>query len=51
MIGMLILVTDLLKRSLAEQYGSINDDDVMKITGAADKPLELIRRYKKRGES
>jgi len=40
------LVTDLLKRSLAEQYGSINDDDVMKITGAADKPLELIRRYK-----
>ncbi|MEM9163491.1 MAG: type I restriction-modification system endonuclease, partial [Cyanobacteria bacterium P01_F01_bin.4] len=40
------LVTDLLKKALAEQYGSIDDDDVMKITGAADQPLALIRRYK-----
>ncbi|MEM1251609.1 MAG: type I restriction-modification system endonuclease [Cyanobacteria bacterium P01_H01_bin.21] len=40
------LVTDLLKKSLTERYGSIDDDDVKKITGASDKPLELIRRYK-----
>ncbi|MEL6902377.1 MAG: type I restriction-modification system endonuclease [Cyanobacteria bacterium J06606_4] len=40
------IVTDLLKKALEEQYGSVNDDDVLKITGAADKPLELIRRYK-----
>ena len=40
------MVTDLLKKALEEQYGSVNDDDVLKITGAADKPLELIRRYK-----
>lgn len=40
------MVANLLKQALAEQYGSVNDDDVLKITGAADKPLELIRRYK-----
>ncbi|MEL6260873.1 MAG: type I restriction-modification system endonuclease [Cyanobacteria bacterium J06626_6] len=40
------MVTNLLKKALEEVYGSINDDDVIKITGAADKPLELIRRYK-----
>ena len=27
-------------------YGSVDDDAVLKITGAADKPLQLIRRYK-----
>ena len=27
-------------------YGSVNDDDVVKITGAADKPLQLIRKFR-----
>jgi type I restriction enzyme R subunit len=27
-------------------YGSVDDDAVIKITGTADKPLQLIRRYK-----
>ena len=36
----------LLKRAFEQQYGSIDDDAVIKITGAADKPLQLIRRYK-----
>lgn len=40
------LVVHLLKQAFAAQYGSVEDDAVLKITGAADKPLELIRRYK-----
>jgi type I restriction enzyme R subunit len=40
------LVVDLLKRGFARQYGSVEDDAVVKITGAADRPLQLIRRYK-----
>lgn len=40
------LVVDLLKKALERQYGSVEDDAVLKITGAADKPLQLIRRYK-----
>ncbi len=40
------LVVDLLKMAFATQYGSVEDDAVLKITGAADKPLQLIRRYK-----
>lgn len=40
------LVVDLLKQSFAKRYGSIDDDAVIKITGTADKPLQLIRRYK-----
>lgn len=40
------LVVDLLKRAFAQHYGSVEDDAVLKITGAADKPLQLIRRYK-----
>lgn len=40
------LVVKLLKIALANAYGSIDDDAVIKITGAAHKPLELIRRYK-----
>ena len=40
------LVVDLLKTCFAEQYGSVEDDAVIKITGAADKPLQLIRRLK-----
>lgn len=40
------LVVKLLKIAFKEAYGSVDDDAVMKITGAADKPLKLIRRYK-----
>ena len=40
------LVVDLLKKAFEKQYGVIDDDAVIKITGAADKPLQLIRRYK-----
>jgi type I restriction enzyme R subunit len=40
------LVVHLMKSALAAQYGSVDDDAVIKITGAADKPLSLIRRYK-----
>ena len=40
------LVVDLLKQAFREHYGSVEDDAVIKITGAADRPLELIRRYK-----
>jgi type I restriction enzyme R subunit len=36
----------LLKKAFADQYGSVDDDAVIKITGAADKPLQLIRRYR-----
>ncbi len=40
------LVVDLLKAAFAAQYGSVEDDAVIKITGNADKPLELVRRFK-----
>ena len=40
------MVVDLLKQSFAAQYGTVEDDAVIKITGAADKPLQLIRRFK-----
>lgn len=40
------MVVDLLKKAFAAQYGSVEDDAVIKITGAADKPLQQIRRYK-----
>lgn len=40
------LVVKLLKAAFKEQYGSVEDDAVLKITGSADKPLQLIRRYK-----
>lgn len=40
------LVVVLLKEAFVTQYGSVEDDAVIKITGAADKPLQLIRRYK-----
>ena len=40
------MVVNLLKKAFAAQYGSVEDDAVIKITGAADKPLQLIRRYK-----
>lgn len=40
------LIVRLLKEAFAEKYGSIDDDAVLKITGAADQPLKLIRRFK-----
>ncbi len=40
------LVVHLLKQALQQRYGAVDDDAVLKITGAADKPLELIRRFK-----
>jgi len=40
------LVVNLLKQAFKNHYGTIDDDAVIKITGAADKPLHLIRRYK-----
>lgn len=40
------LVVKLLKEAFKEVYGTVDDDAVIKITGAADKPLQLIRRYK-----
>ena len=39
-------VVSLLKKAFQERYGSVDDDAVIKITGYADDPLQLIRRYK-----
>lgn len=40
------LVVRLLKAAFAAQYGAVDDDAVIKITGNADQPLQLIRRFK-----
>jgi type I restriction enzyme R subunit len=40
------LVVHLMKEAFSKVYGSVEDDAVIKITGAADKPLSLIRRYR-----
>jgi type I restriction enzyme R subunit len=40
------LVVHLMKAAFTKAYGTVEDDSVIKITGAADKPLSLIRRYK-----
>jgi len=40
------LVVRVMKEEFEVLYGEIHDDTVMKITGAADKPLQLIRRFK-----
>lgn len=40
------MVVELLKQSFKAEYGKVDDDAVVKITGAADKPLQLIRRFK-----
>ncbi len=40
------LVVDLLKKAFQEKYGEVEDDAVQKITGASDRPLELIRKYR-----
>lgn len=41
------MVVDLLKKAFAEQYGSVDDDAVVKITSKADKPVAKIRHYKR----
>lgn len=40
------MVVQLLKEEFEAVYAGVDDDAVMKITGSADKPLELIRRFK-----
>jgi type I restriction enzyme R subunit len=40
------LVVKLLKEAFRDAYGTVEDDAVIKITGTADKPLQLIRRFK-----
>ncbi len=40
------MVVLLLKEALAQKYGSVDNDAVAKITGATDRPLEAIRRYR-----
>jgi type I restriction enzyme R subunit len=40
------IVVHLLKQALIAQYGSVEDDAVLKITGKADQPSQLIRRFK-----
>lgn len=40
------MVVRLLKVAFEEQYGPLDDNAVVKITGAADKPSQLIRRFK-----
>lgn len=40
------IVVDQLKQALADQYGGVDEDEVVKITGRADKPRQLIRRFK-----
>jgi type I restriction enzyme, R subunit len=40
------IVVDQLKAALKSQYGSVEDDAVVKITGSADKPLQLIRQFR-----
>jgi type I restriction enzyme, R subunit len=40
------LVVMLLKEAFSARYGPLADDAVAKITGASDRPKELIRRYK-----
>jgi hypothetical protein len=40
------IVVDALKKALEARYGDVDDDAVLKITGAADKPQQLIRRFR-----
>ena len=40
------IVVDQLKRALEVEYGSVEDDNVLKIISSADEPLQLIRRFK-----
>ncbi|MFO0618498.1 MAG: type I restriction-modification system endonuclease [Polyangiaceae bacterium] len=40
------LVKLLLLEALKDKYGAVDDDAVLKITGATDRPLEAIRRFR-----
>jgi type I restriction enzyme R subunit len=40
------LVVALLKDAFAKRWGAVEDDAVMKITGKADQPRALVRRFK-----
>jgi type I restriction enzyme, R subunit len=40
------IVVDQFRQVLTEVYGSVDDDAIAKITGNADKPLELIRKFR-----
>jgi type I restriction enzyme R subunit len=40
------MVVRLLKKAFDDHYDGVPDDTVIKITGKADKPLQLIRRFK-----
>ncbi|NCG20931.1 MAG: type I restriction-modification system endonuclease, partial [Rhodobacterales bacterium] len=40
------MVVGLLKEAFTKVYGEVEDDAVQKITGAADKPMSKLRRYK-----
>jgi type I restriction enzyme R subunit len=40
------LVVMLLKAALVKKYGAVDNDAVAKITGATDRPLDAIRRYR-----
>jgi type I restriction enzyme R subunit len=40
------MVVDLLKQAFADQYGAAEDNAVAKITAAAHRPMQLIRRFK-----
>jgi type I restriction enzyme R subunit len=40
------LVVKLLLEAFTHRYGAVDAETVKKITGASDKPLDLIRRYK-----
>lgn len=40
------IVVRLLKEAFQTQYGEVDDDAVVKVTGTADKPQKLLRRFK-----
>jgi type I restriction enzyme, R subunit len=40
------IVVNQLKQAFQAIYGSVEDDAIVKITGNADKPLELIRKFR-----
>jgi len=40
------MVKELLEKAFEKRYGEVEDDLVMKITGASDQPLQKIRRFK-----
>jgi type I restriction enzyme R subunit len=40
------LVVTLLKKAFQAQYGGIDDDAILKITGSIDQPMQAIRRFK-----